>query len=135
MRVIVAHLHALSARLHFWMVDYDGRPSVCLPRPLSDLSTLHHDHKPTRPIPHPAQMIRPVAAQLGLAPEQLSVASSQLGWVEQPGEWVPVALLRINGDTLPDMAGGRFITLMELLQVPVTERLLLRSAYEALLGD
>lgn len=135
MRVIVAHLHALSARLHFWMMEYDNSCSVCLPKPLAALSTLHDDHEPIGPVIHPAQMIRPIAEQIGLAPDQLSVASASLGWVEQPGEWVPIALLRINGDQLPSLSGGRFITLMELLQLPVTERLLLRNAYEALLGD
>ncbi|GGB94567.1 hypothetical protein GCM10011352_20790 [Marinobacterium zhoushanense] len=135
MRVIVAHLHAISARLHFWMVEYDSGHSVCLPKPLAKLSTLHDDHEPSAPFPHPAQMLRPVAELIGLKPEQLSVASAMLGWVEQPGEWSPVALLRIDGDQLPSLEGGRFITLMELLQLPLTERLLLRNAYEALLGD
>lgn len=135
MRVIVAHLHAISARLHFWMMEYDGGPSVCLPQPLAKLSILHDAHPSSDPVPHPAQMLRPVAEQIGLKPEQLSVASAMLGWVEQPGEWTPVSLLRINGDQLPHLEGGRFITLMDLLQLPVTERLLLRNAYEALLGD
>ncbi|MBV1789717.1 hypothetical protein KQ940_16810 [Marinobacterium sp. D7] len=135
MRVIVAHLHAISARLHFWLVEYDTGPSVCLPTPLAKLSILHDDHEPTNLVPHPAQMVRAIAELIGLKPEQLSVASATLGWVEQPGEWTPVALLRINGDQLPNLEGGRFITLMDLLQLPITERLLLRNAYEALLGD
>lgn len=135
MRAIVVHLHALSARLHFWVVDYDSGTSACLPQPLSPLSQLHTEHQPEAPVPHAAQMIRPVAELLGLEPEQLSVASALLGWVEEPGAWTPVALLRIAGDELPRLPNGRFITLMELLEVPVTERLLMRAAYEALLGD
>ncbi|MBS99347.1 MAG: hypothetical protein CMI01_11805 [Oceanospirillaceae bacterium] len=134
MRVIVAHLHTLSARLHFWMVEYAEGCSVCLPKPLAPLSTLHTDHEPTEAVPHPAQMIRPIAERLGLEPEDLSVASASLGWVESPGEWAPVALLRIDGDQLPELEGGTFISLMDLLKVPITERMLLREAYEALLG-
>lgn len=134
MRVIVAHLHPVSARLHFCTVCYDGQPSVCLPQPLSPLSTLHEVHLPQGALIHPAQMIRPTAERLGLEPDTLSVASALLGWVESPGEWIPVALLRIGGSRLPQLAGGRFITLLDLLQLPVTERLLLRKAYEVLLG-
>lgn len=135
MRVIVVHLHALSARLHFWVMEKEGVASTCLPRPLSPLSVMHTEHQPDTPVPHVAQMIRPTAEILGLKSEQLSVASPLLGWVEEPGRWTPVALLRIDGDNLPALEGGRFITLMELLQVPVTERLLMRAAYETLLGD
>lgn len=135
MRVMVVHLHALSARLHFWVVDREGGASACMPRPLSPLSSLHTDHQPDTAVPHAAQMIKPTAELLGLNSEQLEVASPLLGWVEEPGRWTPVALLRIAGDDLPPLEGGRFITLLELLQVPLTERLLMRAAYEALLGD
>ncbi len=135
MRVMVVHLHAVSARLHFWVVEYDNSASTCLPRPLSPLSTLHTDYQPDSPVPHVAQMIKPTAEALGLKAEQLMVAEPLLGWVEEPGSYTPVALLRIAGDDLPALQGGRFITLMELLEVPVTERLLMRQAYEALLGD
>lgn len=135
MRVIVAHLHPVSARLHFWMVSYSGQPSVCLPQPLSPLSTLHDDApEPQSALLHPAQMIRPVAELLGLEPRALNVVRAVLGWVESPGEWIPISLLRIEGEHLPALTGGRFITLMELLQLPVTERMLLRKAYETLLG-
>ncbi len=138
MRAIVAHLHAVSARLHFWMVDYPEGSSVCLPRPLVKLSALHdalhEDRLPFQAVPHPAQLLRPIAQRLELPLERLSVVSV-LGWVEMPGEWTQVVLLRIEGNDLPALHGGRFITLMELLQVPITERLLLRKAYEALLGD
>lgn len=133
MRVIVAHLHAISARLHFCTVVHGEQSSVCLPQPLAPLSTFHEHHQPRQALPHPAQLIRPAAAQLGLEADVLSVASPLLGWVESPGEWVPVALLRIKGNDLPQLTGARFITLMDLLQLPVVERLLLRKAYEALL--
>ncbi|WP_432698487.1 hypothetical protein ACQUQP_09145 [Marinobacterium sp. YM272] len=135
MRVMVVHLHAVSARLHFWVQDAEQGTSACLPRPLSPLSILHTDYQPQMPVPLAVQLLEPAAQRLGLKAEQLSVASPLLGWVEEPRQWTPVALLRIAGDDLPALPAGRFITLMELLQVPVTERLLMRQAYEALLGD
>lgn len=136
LKVILVHLNPMSARLSFWIDTSLSQATGCLPNGFPALATLIEGEPPTSVTPHPAAYLNAIGEYLGLADSLLEVACPELAWVETPDTPVPVALLRIMTTDLPQpKPSGRFISLMELRQVPVVERLLLKKAYEFLLGD
>ena len=136
LKVVLVHLNPMSARLSFWIDTSSSQATGCLPNGFSPLAALIEGEVPNSVIPHPAAYLNAIGEYLGIEDRLLEIASPELAWVETPDSPVPVALLRIMTTDLPQpKASGRFISLMELRLVPVVERLLLKKAYEFLLGD
>ena len=136
LKIILVHLNPVSARLSFWIDNAQPQAIGCLPDGLPALASLIEGDSPISVTPHPAPHLIQLAAYLGIDAASLEVVSPALAWVETPEAPIPVALVRVMTTDLPQpQASGCFISLMELLKVPVVERLLFRKAYECLLGD
>ncbi|WP_299200597.1 hypothetical protein [uncultured Amphritea sp.] len=137
LKIILVHLNPLSARLSFWIDRSEPQAFGCLPNGLPALAALiDAGETPATVIPHPAAHLQKLAEYLGVDATLLEVVTPELAWIETPDVPLPVALVRIMTTDLPQpKANGGFISLMELLKVPVVERLLFKKAYECLLGD
>lgn len=134
-RALLVHLNPLSARLHFYVAPNGDSESVILPQALPALASFQKASPEDVAIPHPAALPGQIAEQLGIDASLLHIEAATLGWAEIPGGWVNITLLRAMTTDLPEIKEGRFIGLMDLLAVPVPERLIMRAAYEVLLGD
>ncbi|SEQ47401.1 hypothetical protein SAMN03080615_01586 [Amphritea atlantica] len=136
LKIILVHLNPISARLSFWIDCSTPQPFGCLPGGLPALTSLIEAEQPQAVTPHPARHLSQLAEYLGVDEALLQVVSPTLAWVDTAQQPVAVSLVRITTTDLPQpQANGTFISLLELLKVPVVERLLFRKAYECLLGD
>lgn len=135
-RVILVHLNPLSARLHFWVAQLDTGLTACLFNGIPSLSMVHQQAPPAAVHVHPAAYLADLSTWLGCDADALQLVEPQMAWVEMPGSWVPVSLVRVMTQDLPQFVQpGRFISLMDIMEIPQQERVLFRYAYEALLGD
>lgn len=136
LKMLLVHLNPISARLSFWIDRSAPQAFGCLPDGLPALASIIEGDTSAAIIPHPAPYLNAVANGLGIDSALLEVVSPAIAWVETPDGPVAVALVRIMTTDLPEIAAeGGFISLLELLKVPVVERLVFRKAYECLLGD
>ncbi len=136
LNIILVHLNPISARLSFWIDRSTPQAFGCLPDGLPALASIIEGDMSSTVTPHPASSLRDIADYLGIDRALLEVVSPAIAWVETPDTPVAIALVRIMTTDLPEVdAEGSFISLLELLKVPVVERLLFRKAYECLLGD
>lgn len=84
----------------------------------------------------PNSDISELANRLAIDEQQLEVVTPNLCWIEMPREWLQVALVRVMTEELPELVPtGQFISIMDILDIPEHERIILRYGYEALLGD
>ena len=135
-RVILYHKQATSAWLRFLRF---ANHSVCAFEPLPKLSVLM-DEVPERVLVlHPAPIIRDAEQQLGLNPGDLEAEGEYQEMVDVAGGPINILLARFTSIDPPfDLAErlqGRFIDLPDARDLMDTELLLLRKAYELLIGD
>jgi hypothetical protein len=134
-RIIFAHKHGTSARTRF-LCFAEG--SVCGFSPLPELSQLLDTTKRPAVATHPASLINQAAMRFRLPAGAIEWEPEFNLWVDIPGGPIRVLLFRFT-DIDPPFAsaegiGGRFIDLTEARGLPNVELLLLRRAYEVLLG-
>ncbi len=133
-RLILFHKQATSGRLRFFCLP-DG---VLAFAPLPALATLRdEDYVPTVHT-HPAAVLRTAAERLGLADGAIEPEAEFQAWVDTPAGDVPVLLAAFTGIDPPfalaEQQQARFIAITESRPLSEVERLLLRRAYEHVLG-
>ncbi len=135
-RVILYHKQATSAWLRFLRF---ANHSVCAFEPLPKLSMLMDDVPEQSLVLHPAPIIRDTEQQLGLNPGDLEAEGEYQELVDVAGGPINILLARFTSIDPPfDLAErlqGRFIDLPDARDLTDTELLLLRKAYELLIGD
>ncbi|QDF95708.1 hypothetical protein CJ010_03645 [Azoarcus sp. DD4] len=125
--LILFHKQSTSGRLRFARfdntvvaarIDVDGDPEVVTP--------------------HPGILINQAAARLGLAVGELRVEPEFRERMLAPGGTASVWIAEFAAIDPPfaavEQAGGRFVLLTELQGIPDTERDVMRSVYEHVLG-
>jgi hypothetical protein len=133
-RVILYHKQATSARTRFLKLDHN---SVCLFQPIPMPAALL-ESEPPNTVNHPAAILRDAEKQFDFPPDSLKAEGEYRQTVEVPGGAIQIILAAITTVDPPfDVAekmGGRFIDLTQARGLPEIELLLLRSAYELVLG-
>ena len=134
-RIIFVHKHGTSARTRF--LRFSGN-TVCGFEPLPKLSQLLDTASRSVIATHPAQFLKEAAGRLGLPVKSLEWEPEFNLWVDIPGGPVRILLFRFLEIDPPFAAaeaiGGCFIDLTEARDLPNVELLLLRRAYEVILG-
>ena len=135
-RVILYHKQATSAWLRFLRF---ANHSVCAFEPLPKLSMLMDDVPEQSLVLHPAPIIRDAEQQLGLNPGDLEAEGEYQELVDVAGGPINILLARFTSIDPPfhlaERLQGRFIDLPDARDLTDTELLLLRKAYELLIGD
>lgn len=137
-RIILFHKHGTSARTRFLRFADN---TVCGFAPLPQLAAIIDDAD-TPPQPqvetHPAMKLKEAAERLQLPATALELESEFNMWVDAPGGAIRILLVRLMDIDPPfdaaEALGARFIDLTEARDLPAVELLLLRRAYEVVLG-
>lgn len=137
-RIIFAHKHATSARTRFLRFRVQ---TVCGFSPLPRLSQLLSSEVISqRPVTesHPSLTLNRAAEHLSLSPSVMALEPEFSVWVDAPGDPIHIRLARFTDIDPPfepvKGIGAQFIDLTEARNLPSIELLLLRRAYEVLLG-
>lgn len=137
-RIIFFHKHPTSARTRFLLFDSG---SICAFSPLPDLAQMVESGgagTDSVVVDHPASIIRVAAEHLNIEREGLSWEPEFEARVDIPGGSIPILLCRFTGIDPPFAAaealGACFIDLTEARSLKEVELLLLRRAYEVILG-
>jgi len=134
-RVIFYHNQATSARLRFLRFSYD---SVCAFQALPKLAMLMDDDELSSVALHPAAVLRQAQQQLGLGDAELEAEAEYRACVDVAGGPVNILLARFTSIDPPfalaEKLQARFIDLTEARDLHEVELLLLRKAYELILG-
>jgi hypothetical protein len=89
-------------------------------------------------VQHPAAFAREAAESLGLSAEDLEIEGEYRAWVDVPNGAIQVFLARFTTIDPPFAAaednGAEFVELPQARNLPATELLLLRKAYELVMG-
>jgi hypothetical protein len=133
-RVIVYHKQATSARTRFLKLKSN---SVCLFDPIPMPAALL-EREPANTVNHPAAILCQAEKQLGFPEGCLKAEGEYRQTVEIPGGAVQVILAAITTLDPPfeeaEKNGASFIDLTQARGLPEIELLLLRAAYELVLG-
>jgi hypothetical protein len=137
-RIIFFHKHGTSARTRFLRFEDD---TVCAFAPLPELSAVFEElDTPPQPAveSHPAMLLKKGAERLSLPGSALELEGEYNMWVDAPGGAIRVLLVRFTDIDPPfeaaEAIGARFIDLTQARDLPGAELLLLRKAYEVILG-
>lgn len=135
-RLIMFHKQKTSARTRF--LSFQGE-TVCGFDPLPTLAELMEPRPDPSPVAfHPGRLVHQAESRLGLPAGSLEAMGDFYEQVDVPGGPISVYLAGFTTEDPPFAAaltvGGRFIELPEARSIPATELLLLRRAYEYLLG-
>lgn len=137
-RIIFFHKHGTSARTRFLCFAED---TVCGFAPLPQLAQIRDDivNPPSPQVEtHPAMLLKEAAERLALPPSSLELEPEYNMWVDIPGGPARVLLARFTDIDPPfsnaEALGARFIDLTQARHLPEVELLLLRRAYEVILG-
>jgi hypothetical protein len=137
-RIIFFHKHGTSARTRFLRF---AEHTICGYAPLPKLSQIMENSStvPEQVVEtHPAVLLKEAAQRLQLPPTAIMLEADYNMWVETPDVPVRILLARFT-DIDPPLAAvttidARFIDLTEARDLPAVELLLLRKAYEVILG-
>lgn len=137
-RIIFFHKHGTSARTRFLRFADD---TVCAFAPLPQRATIiNEDAMPQPPgiESHPALLLKEGRQRLQMPEGAFEVEGEYRVWVDAPGGAIRVLLIRFTDIDPPFEAaaaiGARFIDLTQARDLPAIELLLLRRAYEVILG-
>ena len=133
-RLLLLHKQSTSGRVRFLCLS----SGVLAFTPLPPLAALRDEgYSPTVNV-HPTAVVREAEARLGLPEGAIEPEAEFQAWVDTPAGDVPVLLGLFAGIDPPFEAAerihGRFIAITESRQLTDVERLLLRRAYEQVLG-
>lgn len=133
-RVILYHKQATSARTRFLKLKND---SVCLFDPIP-MPAAVMDSVSTNTINHPAAILCEAEKQLDFPAGCLKAEGEYRHTVEIPGQAIQIILAAITTIDPPfeeaEKMGARFIDLTQARGLPEIELLLLRHAYELVMG-
>ncbi|MGB1110774.1 MAG: hypothetical protein ACPG4N_10490 [Gammaproteobacteria bacterium] len=134
-KAVLFHKQKTSARTLFLKF---ASGSICNAGPFPEPAEMLEEPEADSLVPHPAVLLKSVAEQLSLQPEDLEYEAEFQAQVAYGKETAPVYLLRMTAEDPPrdhmSEQGGRFIAITEARQLPVVELQLLRRAYEVVLG-
>jgi len=137
-RIILFHKHGTSARTRFLRF---ADSTVCAFAPLPALAQVIDETVKVLPPAvecHPAMKLKQAAETLQLPAEMFELESEYTMWVDAPGEAIRILLVRLTSIDPPfdaaDAIGANFIDLTQARDLPTVELLLLRRAYEVILG-
>lgn len=134
-RLIMYHVHSSSSRLRFLKL---AGGNICGFDPLPKLSSLLDEEPQGKLAQHPAAFAKEAAENLGLSADDLEIEGEYRAWVDVPNGPVQVFLARFTGIDPPFAAaeahGAEFVELPQARNLPPTELLLLRKAYELVIG-
>lgn len=136
-RLIMVHKQSTSARTRFLQLAYGG---VCAFEGLPKLAqVLEGDEIPAEKVAlHPGGLAREAERRLGLAPGSLEMEGEFRACVDTSEGPLWIFLARFTTIDPPFEAveadGARFIELTQARGMPPAELLLLRRAYEQLMG-
>lgn len=133
-RLILLHKQSTSARVRFFCMT----SGILAFAPLPPLAALRDaDYSPTVQC-HPTAVVREAELRLGLPEGAIEPVPEFAAWVDTPEGEVPVLLGAFTGIDPPfaaaERTSSRFIAITEARQLSEIERLLLRRAYEYVLG-
>jgi hypothetical protein len=133
-RVILYHKQATSARTRFLKLETN---SICLFDPIPMPADLL-DSEPGNTVNHPAAILRQTEERLGFPAGSLKAEGEYRHTVDIPGQTIQIILAAITTiDPLfeeAEQSGASFIDLTQARGLPDIELLLLRHAYELVLG-
>lgn len=137
-RIVLFHKHGTSARTRFLCLPDN---TVCGFAPLPKLAQIVNitDKPPVFPVEsHPAMLLKEAAERLDLPSSALELEPEYGMWVAVPGGLIRILLARFTSIDPPfaaaEATGAHFIDLTEARHLPEVELLLLRRAYEVVLG-
>lgn len=137
-RIILFHKHPTSARTRFLRFAQD---TVCGFSTLPKLSVVVDDAQAlSRPVlqTHPSVLLKETVLRLKLPGDAVELEPDYGMWVEAPGGAIRILLGRFTAIDPPFQAaeaiGARFIDLTQARDLATVELLLLRRAYEVILG-
>jgi len=129
---VLYHKQRTSARTRFLRLGHD----VVFPQPDDELAEVCEAGETGKLRSHPAAGLGRVSRSVGLTPADLKVDGEPLAALGEPP--VPVWLVEVITMDPPfdevAAAGGAFVSIMEMRDVPEGQRELLRIAYERILG-
>lgn len=129
------HVQSTSARLRFLKL---AGGNICGFDPLPKLSSLLDEEPQGKLAQHPAAFAKEAAARLGLTSDDLEIEGEYRAWVDVPNGAIQVFLARFTSIDPPFEAaaahGAEFVELPQARNLPPTELLLLRKAYELVIG-
>lgn len=137
-RIIFFHKHGTSARTRFLRFADD---TVCAFAPLPQRAAIIDQG--AIPLPpgiesHPALLLKEGRQRLQMPEGAFELEGEYRVWVDAPGGAIRVLLVRLTDIDPPFEAaaaiGARFIDLTQARDLPAVELLLLRRAYEVILG-
>ncbi|MES9990909.1 MAG: hypothetical protein ABW098_03085 [Candidatus Thiodiazotropha sp.] len=133
-RVILYHKQGTSARTRFLKLDTN---SVCLFDPIPMPADLLQSDT-TNTINHPSAILRETERRFDFPAGSLKAEMEFRQTVEVPGESIQIMLAAITTVDPPfedaEKKGARFIDLTQARGLPEIELLLLRQAYELVMG-
>lgn len=133
-RLILLHKQATSGRVRFLRMA----GSVLAFSPLPTPAVLREEAAAPNVQCHPGAAVREAAVALGLDEAAIAAEAGFQAWVTTPQGELPVLLACFTTLDPPfapvEQRGGRFIQLTDARDLPEVERLLLRRAYEHVLG-
>lgn len=137
-RIILFHKHGTSARTRFLRF---AENTVCAFAPLPALAQVI-DETVKVPQPtvgfHPAMQLKQAAEKLQLPDDIFELESEYVMWVDAPGGAIRILLVRLTSIDPPfeaaEAINARFIDLTQARDLSDVELLLLRRAYEVVLG-
>jgi hypothetical protein len=137
-RIIFFHKHGTSARTRFLRF---AEETVCGFAGLPSLAQVVEeiDTKPQPPVEtHPTVLLKEAAERLSVPLASLELESEYCMWVDVPGGPVRVLLAGFTDIDPPfdkaEAIGASFVDLTQARSLPQAELLLLRRAYEVVLG-
>ena len=133
-RLILIHKQKTSGRLRFLRLPDGMLAFAALPA----LAALRDDDYTVAVAPHPAAIVKAAEERLGLPGGSIEADGEFHAWVDTPAGDVAVLLAGFTTIDPPfdaaERLGGKFIAITEARGMPEVELLLLRRAYEHVLG-
>ncbi|MCB1900716.1 hypothetical protein [Cognatazoarcus halotolerans] len=133
-RLILLHKQSTSARVRFLRLP----AGILAFMPLPAQAELRDERYSATVEAHPAAIVREAETRLGLAEGSIQPEAAFRAWVDTAEGDVPVLLgVFTTVDPPADAAArlkGRFMPITEARELPEIEQLLLRRAYEHVLG-
>lgn len=133
-RLLLLHKQATSGRVRFCCFA----SGILAFSPLPNLADLRDEDYVSAYQVHPAAAIREAESYFGLAEGAIQPEAEFQAWVDTPAGDVPVLLAAFTNIDPPfsavEQQGARFIAITEARALSEVERLLLRRAYEHVLG-
>lgn len=131
-RIILCHFDGYSTALRFVLIN----GSVMLPNALPEDAQILAD--PVQSGDQPKDVLFATLERFQVQPEQIELQDAFSGWVSGTGEAIQIHLAKFSTFEAPQKLiaplGGIFKPISELRRLPSTELIMLRQAFNLMLG-